>query len=99
VSHNEPTTRRCDGATQISDRVGVKLPYLNEADFVKLSEMQKEKGELYLIVGSWLEGTEARFPRRSVTIFNLVQIVRRRRQNVSTMDMEKSEGNVGVPPK
>jgi hypothetical protein len=61
--------------------------------------MQKEKGELYLIVGSWLEGTEARFSRRSVTIFNLVQIARRRRQNVSTMDLEKSEGNVEALPK
>jgi hypothetical protein len=61
--------------------------------------MQKEKGELYLVVGSWLEGTEARFSRRSVTIFNLVQIARRRRQNVCTMDLEKSEGNVEALPK
>jgi hypothetical protein len=72
---------------------------MNKADFIKLSEMQKEKGEPYLIVGSALERTEVRFPRRSVTIFNLVQIVRRRRQNVSTMDLEKSEGNVGALPK
>jgi hypothetical protein len=35
---------------------------MNEADFIKLSEMQKEKGELYLIVGSRLERTKARFP-------------------------------------
>ena len=42
---------------------------------------------------------DARFPRRSATIFNLVQIVRRRRPNVSTMDLEKSEGNAGAIPK
>jgi hypothetical protein len=51
-SHDESTTRRGDGATQISNCVSVKLPHMNEADFHKLSEMQKEKGELFLIASS-----------------------------------------------